>query len=111
MRFFEKIREEIKNDIHEDEWPCHRFRHWGWGPPMDRPPRFGYEFDAPPEIRRLFEEWLGQIEDEILDYTNKAKKIDAEEIAKHFKLSKESVIYILTRLAKKGKINFQKEAA
>ncbi len=109
MKFYEKIKEEIKNDF-KDDWHWRRCRPWGWGPPpFVRPPGFPFDVDAPPEIRRLFDEWLGQIEDEMLDYTNKAKSIDTEDIAKHFKLSKESVVYILTRLAKKGKVNFKKE--
>ena len=71
----------------------------------------GLDAEAPPEIKQLFEEWLAQIEQEILDYANDLPSIDAARIAEKFKLSKESVTYILTRLAKKGKLNFKKEAA
>jgi hypothetical protein len=66
---------------------------------------------ATPEIRQLFEEWLVQIEEEVFGYVKGSDSIDIQKIAANFKLSKESVIYILTRLAKKGKINFKKEEA
>jgi hypothetical protein len=71
----------------------------------------GLDADASPEIKSIFEEWLTQIEGEILQYANGSTSIDAGKIAEHFKLSKETVIFILTRLSKKGKINYTKEAA
>ena len=61
---------------------------------------------ATPELRQLFEEWVEQIEEEIVLFVDKAGNVDPEAIAEHFKLSKESVIFLLTRLAKKGKIQF-----
>jgi len=66
---------------------------------------------ATPEIRQLFEEWMVQIEEEILIHVKGSTSIDIGKIAEQFKLSKESVIFILTGLAKKGKINFKKEDA
>ena len=61
---------------------------------------------ATPELRQLFEEWIEQIEEEIVLFVDKAGNVDPEAIAEHFKLSKESVVFLLTRLAKKGKIQF-----
>ena len=61
---------------------------------------------ATPELRQLFEEWIEQIEEEIVQFADKAGNVDPGAIAEHFKLSKESVIFLLTRLAKKGKIQF-----
>jgi hypothetical protein len=89
-----------------------RGMHWMWKTMMPGTGRFGgLDADAPPEIKQLFEEWLAQIEQEILDYVNAQPSIDAVKIAEKFKLSIESVTYILTRLARKGKLNFKKESA
>jgi hypothetical protein len=62
---------------------------------------------ATPEVRQLFEEWAAQIEEEILSYVQETKINEIEKIAEHFKLSRESVTYFLTRLANKGKINLK----
>ena len=61
---------------------------------------------ATPELRQLFEEWVEQIEEEIVQFVEKAGNVDPDAIAAHFKLSKESVIFLLTRLAKQEKIQF-----
>ncbi len=61
---------------------------------------------ATPEVRNLFEEWAVQIEDEIHVFIQKENEINLEKISEHFKLSKESVIYFLKRLADKNKIKF-----
>ena len=63
---------------------------------------------ATPELRGLFQDWVQQIEEEILAYVN-TENGDSKKIAEHFKLSEESVIYILGKLAQKGKINFKPE--
>lgn len=62
-----------------------------------------------PEIRQLFEEWTEQIETEILDFTKQSETIEVDKIQKHFKLTKESIIYFLNRLAQKEKIKFKSE--
>jgi DNA-binding transcriptional MerR regulator len=62
---------------------------------------------ATPEVRQLFEEWAAQIEEEILSYVKDFKINETDKIAEHFKLSRESVTYFLTRLAGKGKINLK----
>ena len=61
---------------------------------------------ATPEVRGLFDEWAAQIEEEILQFAKDAAGVDVEKAAEHFRLSKESTIYFLTRLAQKGKIRF-----
>jgi len=66
---------------------------------------------ATPEIRGLFEEWATQIEDEILKYVQESKTDDVDKIAEHFKLSRNSITYFLTRLANKGKINLKAQKA
>ena len=64
---------------------------------------------ATPEVRSLFEEWAQQIEEEILSFIKEKESIHPEEIAAHLKISKESVNYFLSRLSKKGKIQFKVE--
>jgi hypothetical protein len=64
---------------------------------------------ATPEIRGLFDEWVQQVEEEILQFVEKEGKADPEQIAKHFKLSVDSAIFFLTRLAKKRKVSFKQE--
>jgi hypothetical protein len=64
---------------------------------------------ATPEVRGLFDEWAAQIEEELLQFTKDAGGVDVQKAAEHFRLSKESTIYFLTRLAQKGKIEFGKK--
>ena len=60
-----------------------------------------------PEIQGLFEDWVEQIENEIFDFIKGKEEYDVEEIAKNFKISKESAYYFLTKLAQKNKIKLQ----
>ena len=64
---------------------------------------------ATPEVQGLFEDWVEQIEKEILDFLKDKKKADVKDIAEHFKISKDSAYYFLTRLAQKGKIKLNAE--
>jgi hypothetical protein len=64
---------------------------------------------ATPEVRGLFDEWAAQIEEELLQFTKDAGGVDVQKAAEHFRLSRESTIYFLTRLAQKGKIEFGKK--
>jgi hypothetical protein len=66
---------------------------------------------ATPEVRELFEEWAAQIEEEILSFVKESKINNVEKIAEHFKLSRNSVTFFLTRLANKGKINLNAQKA
>lgn len=59
---------------------------------------------ATPEIQNLFEDWVIQIEEEIIALQDKDENFTVEHLAEHFKISKESVYYFLTRLAQKGKL-------
>jgi hypothetical protein len=62
---------------------------------------------ATPEIRGLFEEWIQQIEEEFITFIKSSGTDNVEKLQEHFKLSKDSVIYFLTRLSQKGKIKFK----
>jgi hypothetical protein len=64
---------------------------------------------ATPELHGLFEEWLAQIEDEVkMDIENQTCVVP-EELAIKYKLSKESIHFILGRLAQKEKIIIKAE--
>jgi hypothetical protein len=60
---------------------------------------------ATPEIRGLFEEWVQQLDLEVLEFVKTVKSTDPEALASYLKLSKESAIYLLSRLAQKGTIS------
>ncbi len=64
---------------------------------------------ATSELRGLFDEWCAQVESEILEFIKKGSKVDVEVIAKEFNLTKESIRYLLSRLASKNLIEFKVE--
>jgi hypothetical protein len=59
---------------------------------------------ATPEVQGLFEDWVEQIEKEILDYLKEKDSIDIKDLAGRFKISKDSAYFFLTKLAQKDKI-------
>jgi hypothetical protein len=65
---------------------------------------------ATPEVRALFEDWAEQIENEILDYIKANNNSDPDKIAEHFKLTKNSINFFISKLSQKGKINIKAEA-
>lgn len=64
---------------------------------------------ATPELRGLFEEWLSQIEEEIKTDIEKSGSANPEELAGKYKLGKDSIHFILGKLAQKEKINLKAE--
>ncbi|MCG2775758.1 MAG: winged helix-turn-helix domain-containing protein [Desulfobacterales bacterium] len=60
-----------------------------------------------PELRGLFNDWLGEIEREVLEFLKEKNRVDPNEVAQQLKLKRESVIFILSKLAREGKINMQ----
>ncbi len=64
---------------------------------------------ATPELRTLFEEWLEQINDEVVAFIKTEGNADPATLAEKFKISKESMHYILGKLAQSGKINIKAE--
>lgn len=60
-----------------------------------------------PELRGLFSDWMRAIEQEIVDFLRDRVTVDPEEIAGKFRLKRESVIFILSKLAGEGKIHMQ----
>lgn len=64
---------------------------------------------ATPELHGLFEEWLSQIEEEMRADIEKQESVDPEELAKKYKLRKESIFFILGKLAQNEKIRIRAE--
>ena len=60
-----------------------------------------------PELRSLFNDWLEEIERLVVAFVNDRNKADPDEIASHFKLKRDSSIFILSKLALEGKITMQ----
>ncbi len=60
-----------------------------------------------PELRSLFNDWLEEIERLVIAFVNDRNKADPDEIAVHFKLNRDSAIFILSKLALEGKIAMQ----
>jgi len=70
-----------------------------------------YSYDlatySTPELRGLFNDWLGEIEKEVLEFLKERDKVDPNEVSQHLRLKQESVIFILSKLARQGKIRME----
>ena len=64
---------------------------------------------ATPEIRTLFEEWARQMDEELLGLLDEGEPSDLDQLAARLKISKESLIFFLARLARKGEIGLRPE--
>ncbi len=53
------------------------------------------------------DDWVYAIENEILDFLEGRGKVDPDEVAEHFRLTKESAIFIPDKMAREGKIAMQ----
>ena len=62
---------------------------------------------ATPELKNLFNDWLTEIEQLITSFVNKKNRVDPDELAREFKLQRNSVIFIISKLAREGKITMQ----
>jgi len=60
-----------------------------------------------PELRGLFNDWIGEIEREIVSFLKARKTVDPDEVARKFRLKPESAIFVLGKLAGEGKIKMQ----
>ena len=62
---------------------------------------------ATPELREAFEGWLKNMESEVLEFIKKkTRAVDHLDIAAHFKISLESAVYLVNRLASHGKLKY-----
>jgi hypothetical protein len=60
-----------------------------------------------PELRTLFNDWLSEIENEIMEFLKDRQRVDPDEVAEHLRIGRESAIFIISKLAREGKINMQ----
>lgn len=60
-----------------------------------------------PELRGLFNDWILAIEEEVLDFLKKRDEVDTDDVAAEFRMTRESAIFILGKLARGGKIKMQ----
>ena len=58
---------------------------------------------ATPEVRTLFEEWAGSVEEEVLAVLKTRGPLDLAGLAGALKISPESALYFLGKLVREGK--------
>ncbi|TFG74240.1 MAG: hypothetical protein E4H23_12320 [Chrysiogenales bacterium] len=63
-----------------------------------------------PEIQILFEEWARQMDSEVLGLIESAKEMKIDDMAAQLKISRDSLILFLNRLARQGKIDLKPTA-
>ncbi|MFQ6058268.1 MAG: hypothetical protein ACE5MB_05220 [Anaerolineae bacterium] len=59
---------------------------------------------ATPEVRDLFQEWAGGIEEQVLDFVRGRGAVAPEEIAAHLNISTDSAVFFVARLAHDGRL-------
>jgi hypothetical protein len=59
---------------------------------------------ATPEIRGLFEEWAKAVEEEIIGFLKEKGTSEPVEIAEQLKISEESAIFFLGKMARERKL-------
>jgi uncharacterized membrane protein len=59
---------------------------------------------ATPEVRALFEEWVKAVEEEILELLREKGSSDQSEIANKLKISEESVLFFIGKMAREGRL-------
>lgn len=62
---------------------------------------------ATPELRGMFHDWLGEIELRVVNFINQRHRVDPQELSIHFKLTKESMLFILGKLAREERITME----
>jgi len=66
---------------------------------------------ATPELRALFDDWAGQVKEELLQkLTEQGGNCDLAAIAEQLQLSPDSVAFLLIGLAREGKVSLQVSA-
>ncbi len=70
-------------------------------------PNRNTETFATAEIQTLFEEWAQQMDSEVLGLVESGKEMKIDDMAAQLKISRESLIHFLTRLARQGKIDLK----
>ena len=60
-----------------------------------------------PELRGLFNDWLTEVEREVIEFLKDRGRVDPDEVVGLLHLNRESVIFILSKLAREGKISME----
>lgn len=59
---------------------------------------------ASPEVRGLFEEWQRSLEEELIKFVKESKKASPSDIAAKLKISQDTVLLVVGKLAREGKL-------
>ena len=59
---------------------------------------------ATPEIRGLFEEWARAVEEEIIGFVKEKGRAKPSDLASHLKISEESALYLVGKMAREKKL-------
>lgn len=59
---------------------------------------------ATPELRALFEEWAKAVEEEILGFLKEKGSSNPSEIASKLKISEESTLFLIGKMAREKKL-------
>jgi len=59
---------------------------------------------ATPEVRGLFEEWAKAVEEEIVEFLKEKGSSEPSEMAAKLKISEESTLFFLGKMAREGKL-------
>ncbi len=59
---------------------------------------------ATPEVRLLFEEWARALEEEIVSFLKGKENVRPSDIAAKLKISEESALYFVGKMAREGKL-------
>jgi len=59
---------------------------------------------ADPEVLILFEDWLEELENEVISFVKKAGSLDPVELAKELGLSHSGATFLITKLKREGKL-------
>jgi len=66
---------------------------------------------ATPELRALFDDWAGQVKEELLTkLTEQGGDADLTEVAAQLQLSPDSVAFLLVGLAREGRVSLKVSA-
>ncbi len=68
---------------------------------------YGLASYSTPELRSLFDDWLGEIEHMVTELVHTMKTTDPDQIAARLNIQPDSVLFILGKLAREGKVSLQ----
>jgi predicted transcriptional regulator len=59
---------------------------------------------ADPELLVLFEDWLDELEEEVISLTQKQGSLDAQDLAAQLGLSQRGATFLISKLEREGKL-------